>query len=100
MKLSIHWYSCSSSDTFFSIYQEPAPPPLDEGEELYTEAMALLNSSAPGNRKRAWDMMDEAAALGHVGARVRIAWAKFAGKTQDSLMIMTGCENKIGLNFQ
>ena len=25
------------------------------------------------------DMMDEAAALGHVGARVRIAWAKFAG---------------------
>ena len=99
MKLSIHWYSCSSSDTFFSIYQEPAPPPLDEGEELYTEAMALLNSSAPGNRKRAWDMMDEAAALGHVGARVRIAWAKFAGKTKDTL-IRTGCEYKIGLNLQ
>ena len=59
----------------------PQPPPVDEGEELYTEAMALLNSSAPGNRKKAWDMMDEAAALGHVGARVRIAWAKFAGWT-------------------
>ena len=54
---------------------------MDEGEELYSEAMALLNSSAPGNRKKAWDMMDEAAALGHVGARVRIAWAKFAGRT-------------------
>ena len=53
---------------------------MNEGEELYAEAMALLNSSAPGNRKRAWDMMDEAAALGHVGARVRIAWAKFAGQ--------------------
>ena len=53
---------------------------MNEGEELYVEAMALLNSSAPGNRKRAWDMMDEAAALGHVGARVRIAWAKFAGQ--------------------
>ena len=65
----------------FSIFHQEPAPPLDEGEELYTEAMALLNSSAPGNRKRAWDMMDEAAALGHQGARVRIAWAKFAGKT-------------------
>ena len=54
---------------------------VNEGEELYSEAMSLLNSSAPGNRKKAWDMMDEAAALGHVGARVRIAWAKFAGNS-------------------
>jgi len=63
--------------------EEPPLNPEEEAaaahEELYSEAMALLNSSAPGNRKKAWDMMDEAAALGHVGARVRIAWAKFAG---------------------
>jgi SEL1 protein len=52
---------------------------LEDGHDLYAEALAMLNSSSSVNRKKAWDMMDEAAALGHADARVKIAWAKLTG---------------------
>ncbi len=67
---------------------EPAPVQEREEEELdedaklardlYKSADDLLNKSSSG-RKKAWEMMQRAAELGHAGARVRVAWARVSG---------------------
>ncbi len=70
--------------------EEGAPQQKEEEEldedtklsrELFTSAEGLLNSSSfsSGGKKKAWEMMQRAAELGHAGAQTRVAWAKVAG---------------------
>lgn len=69
----------TADDTVNVAPETPQEEVIDEGEELYREAMTLLNSSSLINRQKAWEMMDEAAALKHLQAKVKIGWARLGG---------------------
>ena len=51
----------------------------DEATKLFKAALKLLNSSSSSSKRTGWDMMDDAADLGHKGAKVRVAWARLTG---------------------
>ncbi|XP_043226067.1 protein sel-1 homolog 1-like isoform X2 [Amphibalanus amphitrite] len=72
-------------------YFKPSSPPSDAGkddetmteqerqaEELYTTGEKLLSRSRP-DRARSYQLLEEAARLGHTAAAVRLAWARLLG---------------------